>query len=105
MLVGSLVKVEDINTFLFFIFTSDPSMRLTNTIVFGILSYLQFHDPAKATLKSGITSGFAGLNGTNLESIAWNIIHQQVSNHSNSVLFTPYNSQSRLISSFFSSAL
>lgn len=55
------------------------TLLIGQIVVIGILygSPNTFHDPAKASLKSTIQSDFQGLNGTNLVSIAWNIVNQQ----------------------------
>lgn len=42
------------------------------------LFYFQFHDPAKKKLKDQIQSDYAGLNGTDIVSMGWNIVMQQV---------------------------
>ncbi|XP_053408370.1 tetraspanin-16-like isoform X2 [Mercenaria mercenaria] len=49
-------------------------------IVIGILygSPNTFHDPAKDKLKDQIKSDYAGLNGTDIVSIGWNVVMQQV---------------------------
>lgn len=54
------------------------ALLIAQIIVIGILygSPNTFHDPAKSALKSGIQNDFQGLNGTNLVSIAWNIVNQ-----------------------------
>lgn len=55
------------------------TLLIGQIVVIGILygSPNTFHDPAKASLKAGIQSDYQGFNGTNLISIAWNIVHQQ----------------------------
>ncbi|XP_060607728.1 tetraspanin-16-like [Ruditapes philippinarum] len=49
-------------------------------IIIGILygSPDTFHDPAKKKLKDGIQSDYAGLNGTDIVSIGWNVVMQKV---------------------------
>lgn len=47
-----------------------------------IYDYLpQFHDPAKKALKDKIQSDYAGLVGTDVISMAWNVVMQQVLGH------------------------
>lgn len=55
------------------------TLLIGQIVVIGILygSPNTFHDPAKASLKSSIQSDYQGLNGTNLVSIAWNVVNQQ----------------------------
>lgn len=49
-------------------------------IVIGILygSPDTFHDPAKDRLKDQIQSDYAGLNGTDIVSMGWNVVMQEV---------------------------
>lgn len=40
--------------------------------------YLQIHDPVKKELKKKIQSDYAGLNGTDVMTVAWNVVMQKV---------------------------
>lgn len=55
-------------------------LLVAQIVVIGILygSPDTFHDPAKKKLKEQIQSDFIGLNGTNVVSIGWNIVMQEV---------------------------